>query len=65
LAIIGQVPAPRPIDILIQCGTLALTMATLLQLQEVTKSYGPRLLFDAVTVSIADGQRIGFVGANG
>jgi len=40
-------------------------MATLLQLQDVTKSYGPRLLFDSASVSIADGQRVGFVGANG
>ena len=40
-------------------------MAILLQLQGITKTYGTRLLFNAATVSIAEGQRIGFVGANG
>ncbi len=40
-------------------------MAILLQLQDITKSYGTRLLFDAATVSMADGQKIGFIGANG
>ena len=40
-------------------------MSILLQLQEITKSFGPRRLFSAATVSIAEGERIGFVGANG
>lgn len=40
-------------------------MAIVLQLQEITKSFGNRRLFDAATVSIAEGQRIGVVGVNG
>jgi ATP-binding cassette subfamily F protein 3 len=40
-------------------------MAIVLQLQGVSKSFGLRLLFDDVTLSIAEGQKIGFVGANG
>lgn len=40
-------------------------MAMVLQLQGVSKSYGPRRLFDAATVSLAEGQRVGLVGANG
>ncbi len=40
-------------------------MAIVLQLQEVEKSFGPRRLFERATVSLAEGQRVGFVGANG
>lgn len=40
-------------------------MAIVLQLQGVSKSFGPRRLFDAATVSLAEGQRVGLVGANG
>ncbi len=45
------------------CHSLA--MAIVLQLQGVLKSFGPRRLFDAATVSLAEGQRVGLVGANG
>ncbi len=40
-------------------------MAIVLQLQQISKSFGPRRLFDAATVSIAEGQRIGLIGTNG
>lgn len=40
-------------------------MAIVLQLQNVSKSFGPRRLFDGATVSIAEGQKVGFIGANG
>ena len=40
-------------------------MAMVLQLQGVSKSFGPRRLFASATVSLAEGQRVGFVGANG
>ncbi len=44
---------------------MILPMAIVLQLQGVEKAFGPRRLFSAATVSIAEGQRVGFVGANG
>lgn len=40
-------------------------MAIVLQLQGVSKSFGPRRLFDAATVSLTEGQRVGLIGANG
>lgn len=40
-------------------------MPTVLQLQSVSKSFGPRRLFDDATVSIAEGQKVGLIGANG
>jgi len=40
-------------------------MAIVLQLQEVSKSFGPRRLFDDATVSVAEGQKVGLIGANG
>lgn len=40
-------------------------MAIVLQLQNISKSFGPRRLFDATTVSVAEGQKVGFIGANG
>ena len=40
-------------------------MAIVLQLQEISKSFGPRRLFDAATVSVSEGQRIGLIGVNG
>ncbi len=44
---------------------MILPMAMILQLQAVEKAFGPRRLFAEATVSIAEGQRVGFVGANG
>lgn len=40
-------------------------MAIVLQLKDISKSFGPRLLFNGATVSVAEGQRIGLIGANG
>ncbi len=40
-------------------------MSIVLQLQNISKSFGPRVIFDAATVSVAEGQRIGLIGANG
>jgi ATP-binding cassette subfamily F protein 3 len=38
---------------------------TLLSVQGVTKSYGPRVLLDDVSFNVADGEHIGFIGRNG
>jgi len=40
-------------------------MSIVLQLHEISKSFGPRQLFDAATVSVDEGQKIGLIGANG
>ncbi|MDD5725881.1 MAG: ABC-F family ATP-binding cassette domain-containing protein [Patescibacteria group bacterium] len=40
-------------------------MSIVLQLQGISKSFGLRRLFDEATVSVAEGQRIGLIGANG
>ena len=40
-------------------------MAMVLQLQNIAKAFGPRMIFSGATVSIAEGQRVGFVGVNG
>ncbi len=38
---------------------------TLLQIQELTKSYGLQHVLDGVNLTIADGQKIGLIGRNG
>ena len=38
---------------------------TLLQLQELTKSYGLQHVLDGVTLTISEGQKIGLIGRNG
>lgn len=40
-------------------------MSTVFQLQGISKSFGPRILFDKATATFSEGQRIGFIGANG
>lgn len=40
-------------------------MATLVQVTNLTKSFGPRLIFDDATVTIAERQKIGVIGRNG
>lgn len=40
-------------------------MAVLLQLKDISKSYGARKLLDGVTVSFSEGQKIGVIGRNG
>ncbi|MDD2785730.1 MAG: ABC-F family ATP-binding cassette domain-containing protein [Patescibacteria group bacterium] len=40
-------------------------MSIVLQFQDISKSFGNRRLFDDATVSIAEGQKIGLIGANG
>src|SRR2546426_10765115 len=37
----------------------------MIQLQEITKSFGDRVLFDHVTWQITDGERVGLCGPNG
>ena len=37
----------------------------MLQIQQLSKSYGPRVLFDEVTVALTPGERLGLVGRNG
>lgn len=40
-------------------------MPTVLSIQGVTKAFGVRRLFDDASVTVALGQRVGFIGANG
>lgn len=40
-------------------------MAILLQVEELTKSYGDRMLFDGVTFGINEGDKVGIVAKNG
>ncbi|MBI4866274.1 MAG: ABC-F family ATP-binding cassette domain-containing protein [Candidatus Wallbacteria bacterium] len=40
-------------------------MASLLSVQNVTASYGSRVLFEGVSLAIADGDRLGMIGPNG
>ncbi|RTZ67830.1 MAG: hypothetical protein DSZ35_05690, partial [Verrucomicrobia bacterium] len=34
----------------------------MLQIQQLSKSYGPRVLFDEVTVALTPGERLGLIG---
>src|SRR5690348_332722 len=45
--------------------TLEASLSTQLTLHGVSKSYGDRLLFDAVSLTIRPGERVGIVGENG
>lgn len=40
-------------------------MATLVQVTNLSKSFGPRVIFDNATVTIAEHQKIGVIGRNG
>lgn len=40
-------------------------MATVFQIQNISKSFGPRVLFDGASATFAEGQRVGFIGING
>lgn len=40
-------------------------MSTLLQINHLTKTYGPRVIFDDATLSIGEKQKIGVIGRNG
>lgn len=40
-------------------------MATLIQINHLSKSYGPRVILDNVTLTIAEKQKIGVIGRNG
>jgi ATP-binding cassette subfamily F protein 3 len=40
-------------------------MATLLQINNLNKSYGPHVIFDQLTLSIGEKQKIGVIGRNG
>lgn len=40
-------------------------MATLVQITNLTKSFGPRVILDSVNVTIAEKQKIGVIGRNG
>jgi ATP-binding cassette subfamily F protein uup len=40
-------------------------MATLLTCQSIVKAYGTRVLFDGLSISFADGERVGLIGPNG
>ena len=33
--------------------------------RNLSKSYGPRLLFSGITLGLAEGERVGLIGANG
>jgi len=40
-------------------------MAPLITARELTRSYGPRILFDGLSLTISEGDRIGVIGPNG
>ena len=40
-------------------------MASYLQIENLTKSYGDRILFDSITFGINEGDKIGFIAKNG
>ncbi|HRX83611.1 MAG TPA: ABC-F family ATP-binding cassette domain-containing protein [Phycisphaerae bacterium] len=40
-------------------------MATLLTCQKITKAFGTRVLFDGLSISFADDERVGLIGPNG
>ncbi len=40
-------------------------MSTLLQVNDVTKRYGPHVVLDHARISFADGQKVGVIGRNG
>jgi ATP-binding cassette subfamily F protein 3 len=40
-------------------------MATLIQVQSIHKTYGPRVIFDDASVDLADDDRVGLIGRNG
>ena len=40
-------------------------MSTLLQVNDVTKRYGPRVVLDRCRISFAEGQKVGVIGRNG
>lgn len=40
-------------------------MASYLQIEDLTKSYGDRMLFDGVTFGVEEGDKIGIVAKNG
>ncbi len=40
-------------------------MSTLIQITNLNKSFGPRVIFDSATVTIAERQKIGVIGRNG
>ena len=40
-------------------------MAALITARELTQSFGPRTLFDGLSLTISEGDRIGVIGPNG
>ena len=40
-------------------------MASFLQIEDLTKSYGDRMLFDSITFGIDEGDKVGIVAKNG
>ncbi len=40
-------------------------MASYLQVENLTKSFGDRLLFDSVTFGVEEGDKIGLIAKNG
>lgn len=55
-------PANRP---LASAATTATLLSMLLTGRNLSKSYGPRLLFAGITLGLEEGQRVGLIGANG
>lgn len=54
-------PLPNRVNLIVYAGS----MATLIQLTNLTKSYGPRVILDRATLTIAEKQKIGVIGRNG
>ncbi|HEX8693491.1 MAG TPA: ABC-F family ATP-binding cassette domain-containing protein [Longimicrobium sp.] len=40
-------------------------MANVLNVQDLHKSYGPRVVFDGVSFAVDEGEKVGFIGVNG
>ena len=40
-------------------------MSALLELKDIRKSYGDRVILDGVSVSLSDDQKVGVIGRNG
>jgi ATP-binding cassette subfamily F protein uup len=40
-------------------------MATVVNVQNLRKSFGPRVLFDGVSFAVEEGEKVGFIGVNG
>lgn len=55
----------RPLLLILHCNSRIDEMASYLQVENLTKSYGDRILFDSITFGVAEGDKIGIIAKNG